>query len=130
MLLRMVVGNGSDRAAPAPVDAFVRAVNASDLDGLLDVFGERAMVNDQLREYWGKPSIKEWAARDVIGQALTMRVTKIATNGDHTLVEAHVNGAFDRRGLPDPLLISFYFSTRENEIVQLIILRNEPASGY
>jgi hypothetical protein len=25
-----------------------------------------ALVNDQLRDYWRKPAIREWAARDII----------------------------------------------------------------
>jgi hypothetical protein len=33
---------------------------------------------------------------------------------------------YDKRGLPDPLVLAFYFSAHEDKIVQLIILRNEP----
>jgi hypothetical protein len=31
---------------------------------------------------------------------------------------------YDKRGLPEPLVLSFHFWPREDEIVQLIILRN------
>jgi hypothetical protein len=31
---------------------------------------------------------------------------------------------YDKRGLPDPLALTFHFSPRGDEIVQLIILRN------
>ena len=33
-------------------------------------------------------------------------------------------GDFDKRGLPDPLVIAFYFTVQSDLIVQLIILRN------
>ena len=42
------------------------------------------------------------------------------------LVNAHVDGDFDQRGLPYPLVLTFYFSIDGNRIVQLIILRNQP----
>jgi hypothetical protein len=105
--------------------AFVRAVNAGRVDEVIDAFAERALVNDQLREYWGRSAIALWAAREVVGQRLTMRVTKTVSNYDHTVVQASVDGNFDKRGLPDPLLVTFYFSTREDRVTQLIILRNE-----
>ena len=55
-----------------PVAAYVEATNSFDLEGLLATFADEALVNDQLRDYWGKPVIREWATRDIIGQSLTM----------------------------------------------------------
>jgi hypothetical protein len=37
-----------------------------------------------------------------------------------------VDGDYDKRGLPDPLVLAFYFSVHREKVVQLIILRNEP----
>ncbi|WP_394845507.1 nuclear transport factor 2 family protein [Pendulispora brunnea] len=111
---------------PEPVAAFIRAVNAGDLGALVDTFADQALVNDELREYWDKRSITEWAEREVITQHLVMRVAKIVRNHDHTVVAATVDGSFDKRGLPDPLIVTFYFSCRDDRLVQLLILRNEP----
>jgi len=44
-------------------------------------FAEDALVNDQLRDHWGKPAIREWVKREIIGVRLTMNVTKV----NHTL---------------------------------------------
>jgi hypothetical protein len=33
-------------------------------------------------------------------------------------------GNYDKRGLPDPLVLAFYFTAQSDLIVQLIILRN------
>ena len=52
---------------PPLVAAYVEATNSFDLEGLLATFVDDALVNDQLRDYWGKPAIREWAARDIIG---------------------------------------------------------------
>jgi ketosteroid isomerase-like protein len=110
---------------PAPIEAYVRATNASDLEGLVASFHERALVNDQLRDHWGKQAIRDWAAREVIGECLTMRVVKVVEHHGHVVVSANINGNLDTRGLPDPLVLSFYFSAPDDKIVLLIILRNE-----
>ena len=110
----------------APVAAAIDAINAGDGPALLSVFAEGAMVNDQLREYWGRAAIAEWVARDVVGQRLAMRIRRVRNNHSHAVVEATVDGDFERRGLPDPLVVSFYFSSHTGKIDQLLILRNEP----
>ncbi|WP_024520300.1 hypothetical protein [Bradyrhizobium sp. Tv2a-2] len=109
---------------PPPVAAFVEATNSSDIQRLMDTFAENALVNDQLRDYWGKPAIKEWAERDIIGERLTMNVTKLITHYGNFIATANVDGNFDKRGLPEPLVLAFYFTAHCNLIVQLIILRN------
>src|SRR5262249_42605196 len=37
------------------------------------------------------------------------------------IASANVDGNFDKRGLPDPLVLAFYFTAHSNLIVQLII---------
>ncbi len=107
-----------------PISAFIKAANAFDLDGVVAAFAEDALVNDQLLEYWGKSAIREWAAREVIGYRLTLSVVKVVEHYDHHIVTAAVDGDFDKRGLPDPLVLTFYFSDNGEKVIQLIILRN------
>jgi hypothetical protein len=111
-------------ALPPLVAAYVEATNSFDLERLLAAFAENALVNDQLRDYWGKPAIREWAKRDIIDERLTMNVTKVINHYGNFIVMANVDGNYDKRGLPDPLVIAFYFSAQSDLIVQLIILRN------
>jgi hypothetical protein len=110
---------------PPSVAAYIRATNLCDLDALLATFVDDALVNDQLTDYWGKEAIAAWAARDIIGERLTLKVVKIVQHYGHSIVTAHVGGLFYKRGLPDPLVLAFYFSSYDNKIVQLIILRNQ-----
>jgi hypothetical protein len=107
-----------------PVSAYIDATNRCDLEGLLVTFADNAFVNDQLRDYWGKPAIREWAARDITGQSLTMDVTNVIEHYGHFIVTANVRGKFDMRGLPDPLVHAFHFTPHGGRIVQLVILRN------
>ena len=111
-------------ALPPLVAAYVEATNSFDLERLMATFAEDALVNDQLRDYWGKPTIREWAKRDIIGERLTMNVTEVINHYGNFIVMANVDGNYDKRGLPDPLVLAFYFTAQSNLIVQLIILRN------
>ena len=83
-----------------------------------------ALVNDQLRDYWGKAAIRAWAERDIIGERLTIAVTEVVKHYDNLIVTADIDGNFDRRGLPDPLVLAFYFTVHSDLIIQLIILRH------
>lgn len=110
---------------PALVAAYVEATNSFDLERLLATFADDALVNDQLRDYWGKSAIREWAERDIIGERLTMDVTEVIEHYSNVIVTANVDGKYDKRGMPDPLVLAFYFTPHGNRIVQLIILRNQ-----
>jgi hypothetical protein len=114
----------SSATLPPLVATYVEATNNFDLESLLATFVEDALVNDQLRDYWGRPAIREWAERDVIGERMTLAVTKVVEHYGGFIVTAQVDGKFDKRGLPNPLILAFYFSVVDNRIIQLIILRN------
>jgi len=111
-------------ALSPPVAAYIEATNKFDLERLLALFADDALVNDQLRDYWGKPAIRQWAARDIVAQSLTMEVTAVIEHYGNLIVTANVRGKFDMAGLPDPLVYAFYFTPHDDRIVQLIILRN------
>ncbi|WGD50307.1 hypothetical protein QA641_32600 [Bradyrhizobium sp. CB1650] len=109
---------------PPLIASLVEAINTFDVERLMTTFAEDALVNDQLRDYWGWPAIKEWAERNIVGERLTMKVTKVANHYGNFIVTADVDGNYDQRGLPDPLVHVFYCTAHGNLIVQLIILRN------
>jgi hypothetical protein len=109
---------------PPLVAAFVEATNGFDLERLMVTFADDALVNDQLRDYWGKAAIKHWAERDIIGERLTIAVTKVVRHYDNFIVTADIDGNFDKRSLPDPLVLTSYFTPHNDLIIQLIILRN------
>jgi hypothetical protein len=122
---RSLSGDDLAAALPSSVAAYIRATNAGDLDALLATFVDDALVNDQLQDYWGKAAITLWAARDIISERMTLKVVNRILHYGHSIVTAHVDGSFDKRGLPDPLVLAFYFSSHDEKIVQLIILRNQ-----
>src|SRR6476659_10231836 len=91
-------------ALPRLIATYVEATNRFDLEGLLATFADDALVNDQLCDYWGRPAIREWAARDIIGERLTMDVTEVIEHYGNVILMANVDGSYDKRGLPDPLV--------------------------
>jgi ketosteroid isomerase-like protein len=111
---------------PPAVAAFVRSTNEGDLEGLVSVFAEDAMVNDDLLERWGKAAIRKWAEHEFIGERVSIFVVTCIEHHASVIVNAHVDGDFDQRGLPYPLVLTFYFSIDGTRLTQLIILRNQP----
>lgn len=114
---------------PASVAAYIAATNAFDTDALIGCFAEGALVNDQLRDYWGIDAILAWAEREIIGDKVTMQVIKVVEHFGDTIVTAHVDGDYDKTGLPGLLTLAFHFTVRADKIVRLIILNNRAAES-
>jgi len=53
-----------------------------------------------------------------------MNVVGVIEHHGNFIVTANIDGDFDKRGLPEPLVLAFYFTPHDDQIVQLIILRN------
>jgi SnoaL-like domain len=109
---------------PPPVAAYVAASNAFDLEGLMATFADDALVNDHRCDFPGRESIRAWAAREIIADRVTMDVVAAKQRGQSISVTAHVDGTFDKKGLPSPLVLTFYFSFNAAKIEQLIIIMN------
>jgi ketosteroid isomerase-like protein len=112
---------------PPVVTAYIAATNAFDGDALIDTFSDDALVNDARREFWGKAAIRAWADRELIGDKVTLAAVRaIAHHGD-VIVVAKVDGNYAKAGLPDPLLLTFYFTVTGDRITKLIIIHTKPA---
>jgi hypothetical protein len=112
---------------PPPVAAFIAATNGFDLDARMATFAADAVVNDRRSEFRGWDAIRDWAAREIIGDRVTMQVIDATRRGESAAVVAMVDGNFDKAGLPDPLALDFYFAVDVGRIVQLVIVRNKPS---
>jgi hypothetical protein len=117
-------------ALPAPVQGYITSSNAFDGDTLIGWFAEDAVVNDARREFWGAAAIRRWLDREVIGDKVTMDVVAASDHRGDVVVQAVMDGEYDKTGLPDPLILSHYFSVRDDRIVGLIIIHNEPTPSW
>ena len=116
------------RSLPPPVSAYVEAMNSFNLDGLAAVFDDEALVNDHRDEFIGKERIRAWAAREIIGDHVTLKVVNQRVVGNHVALKAEVDGDFDKKGLPSPLVLAFYFSVSGAKISALVIVNNKTAT--
>jgi hypothetical protein len=107
---------------PHPVARFVVGINTADMALVLSQFVDDAIVNDQLREYCGVESIRGWVEQDCIGKALEIDVVHTRRHYGQMILTGRIEGEFDKRGLPDPLLLTFYFTQDGGKVVQLIVL--------
>jgi hypothetical protein len=114
---------------PAPVRDYFTAMNALDSAGMVAPFTSDGLVNDIQREFWGPEAMKRWADRESIGDRVvwTSFTDAKAHHGDY-IVSAEVDGEYDKTGLPDPLVLTFYFSLENDKITRLIMSGNKP--GY
>ena len=119
----------TDTTTLAPVLAeYIAAVNAFDADAIAATFADDALVNDAHREFWGREAIRRWAARELAGDRVTVEVTEVLDHHGDTVVRGRYDGDFDKTNLPDPLILTSYFTVRDGKIVTLVIIRNTPAS--
>ncbi|MBY0610975.1 MAG: nuclear transport factor 2 family protein [Beijerinckiaceae bacterium] len=107
---------------PRPLETYVNATNTSDLDTLLDVFHDDAIVNDQLQVYRGISAIRTWAGGEIIDAGMTMHPVSLVEVKNCVVVGANVNSNTTAPGMPDPLVLSFYFAVCDDEVTSLIIL--------
>jgi hypothetical protein len=115
---------------PHPVQGYVAASNAFDGDALIAWFAEDAFVNDARREFRGADAIRRWLDRELISDRVTMDVTSAGDHGGDVVVNAVMDGEYEKTGLPDPLVLTHYFTVRDDRIVRLIIIRNEPTPAW
>ena len=120
----------TDTTTLAPVLAeHIAAVNAFDEDAIVATFADDAMVNDVHREFWGREAIRRWAARELVGDRVTIEVTEVLDHHGDTIVRGRYDGSYDKTNLPGELVLTSYFTVRDGKIVTLIVIRNTPA-GY
>jgi hypothetical protein len=111
---------------PPVIAAYVKASNEANPDAYLGVFADDALVNDIQREFWGRAAIGKWAKREIFGAQVTMGVVRAVDHHGDVILTAKLDGTYDKTGLPDPLILTFYFTLRGDRIVTLIILHNKP----
>jgi hypothetical protein len=112
---------------PDVIARHIAAVNAFDTDAIVATFAEDAYVNDNRREISGVPAIRKFVEKEFVGDRVTMEVREVVHHYGDVIVRARYDGTYDKTNLPDELIMSSYFSVRDNEIVSLTIIFNQPS---
>ena len=115
---------------PAGVIAdHITAVNARDTDAIMATFAPDGYINDSRREFVGIDAMRRFVEREIVGDNITMDVREVIEHHGDTIVRAAYEGDFDKANLPDELILTNYFSVRNDKIVSLVTIFNQPA-GY
>lgn len=112
---------------PKEIADHIRAVNALDIDGATAPFADDAYVNDVNREITGKEAIRKFITKELVGDNVQMEVREVVRHHDQYIVRAKYDGTYKKDGLPDPLILTNYFSVAGGKITSLIIILNKPS---
>ncbi|HUN33438.1 MAG TPA: nuclear transport factor 2 family protein [Trebonia sp.] len=112
---------------PAIVAEYIAAVNALDTERIVATFTPDAYVNDNRREIWGTDAIRAFVAKEFVGDHVTMEVREVIDHYGQILVRARFDGTYDKTNLPDELVMTSYFCVREDKIVSLAVIFNQPS---
>ncbi|HLK25426.1 MAG TPA: nuclear transport factor 2 family protein [Caulobacteraceae bacterium] len=114
---------------PPLIARHLAACNGHDIESWTATFDPEALVNDDRREFSGAEAIRAFAAKEIFGDHVTFTpVQALDRHGDIT-VHARTDGTYDKTGLPDPLILSLYFTLRAERITQLIMIHNKARAG-
>ena len=71
---------------PAPVAAFVKAINSADTETFVSLFASDGLVDDWGTKYPGREGVRQWAGSDAIGAHAKMTLLTASTEGEATTV--------------------------------------------
>jgi ketosteroid isomerase-like protein len=112
---------------PKEIAEFIRAANAFDVDGATALFADDAYVNDVSREITGKEAIRKFITKEFVGDKVQMEVREVIRHHGQFIVRAKYDGTYKKDGLPDPLILTNYFSVEDGKITSLVIIMNKPS---
>jgi hypothetical protein len=88
-----------------------------------------ALVNDAHREFWGAKAIRRWVAKELVGDHVTIEVAEVLDHSGQIIVRGRYDGGFDKTNLPDELILTNYFTVRNEKIESLFVIRNTPSGS-
>jgi hypothetical protein len=112
---------------PAVVAEYIAAVNAFDVEAIVATFAADAYVNDNRREIVGLEAIRQFVAKEFVGDHVTMEVREVVDHYGDIIVRARFDGTYDKTNLPAELIMSSYFAIRGGKIVSLAVIFNQPS---
>ena len=112
---------------PPIVGEHIAAVNAFDTDRIVATFAPDAYVNDNRREIWGAEAIRKFMDKEIVGNQVTMEVREVIDHYGDIIVRTRWDGTYDKTSLPDKLVVTSYFATRDGKITSLAIIVNQPS---
>jgi hypothetical protein len=108
-------------ALPPVIEQHIAAVNAGDMDALAATFADDAYVVTQA-EARGAEAVRVLLAREFINDHVTLEVREVTEHHGDFIVRTKYEGNYDKANLPDPLIMTNYFSLRDGKIITLAVM--------
>jgi hypothetical protein len=102
---------------PEPIAAYFAATNAHNVDAMLALFAESAMVQDEGQERRGLAAIREWMEEAIRKYRFTVEVTGVAEANGSPVVTGRVSGTFPG----SPVDLRHFFTLAGGKITHLEI---------
>lgn len=102
---------------PGPIETYVRAENAGDVDAMAQCFSPYATVRDEGHVYEGLPAIRNWKARMKKKYNHTVTPLEITTSDGFAMLKARLDGHF----IGSPAVANFHFALVDDQIASLQI---------
>jgi hypothetical protein len=115
-------------ALPAVIEEHIAAVNAGDLDALAATFADDAYVTTQA-EARGVQAVRALLAKEFIDDHVTLEVREVIDHHGDFIVRTRYEGTYDKTNLPDPLIMTNYFSLRDSKIITLAVFFTPAPAG-
>ena len=119
----------SAEALPQVIQHHIGAYQRHDAEAFMATLAPDALVNDIQREFLGHQAIRAWADKEIFAPRVTLEVAAAFEHAGDTIVRFRVDGDFDKSNLPDPLILTYYFTVQDDRISQLIILHNKAVAS-
>jgi len=106
-----------DLQLPHPIETYVRAENAGDVEALSECFAPNATVRDEGHYYEGLPAIKKWKTQTKNKYNHTVTPLEITTSNGNATLKARLSGTFPG----SPVTVNFHFELVDDQIASLQI---------
>jgi hypothetical protein len=115
-------------ALPAVIEAHIAAVNAGDLDALTATFADDALFTAQAQAR-GIAAVRILLAKEFIDDHVTFEVRDVIDHHGDFIMRIEYDGTYDKTNLPDPLIMTNYYSLRGDKIITLAVISTPPAAS-
>ena len=99
------------------IPRYIAASNSHDVKGIMDCFGDDAVVRDENAMRHGKIDIEGWAAETIQKYKFQFKLLKSDVRGAETILSVEVSGSFPG----SPVTLDYHFTIANDKIQSLII---------
>jgi hypothetical protein len=106
---------------PPVIEEHIAAINAGDLDALTATFADDGYFTAQA-EARGIEAVRALLAKEFIDDNVTLEIHEVIDHHGDFIVRFKYDGTYDKSNLPDPLIMTNYYSLRGGKIITLSVI--------